>query len=154
LAVSLKTQTLTVDDATIEASPADFCLNPDTFDVIVTVTGTATFKNGAVNNATGFGPLNVPGVIGNCVFEDGSQNAGVIAGNVTLADTASNTGTIVGNVTASGSATVGGTVDGDATLSGSAQLTGDVTGTATFAGSACNSGGTAGTFDPDPPPAC
>jgi hypothetical protein len=134
LAVALTTETLVVDDAAVEdwsgVWASTLCSRP----LPITVTGTATFKNGAANSAN-YSPLQI---VGNCVFEDDS----------------SNDGTITGNVTASGTAVLGGTINGDATLSGSAQLTGTVTGTATFTGSACNSGGTAGTFVPNPPPAC
>ena len=134
LAISLTTETLVVDDAAVEDWSGVWgnMLCSDGF--AINVTGTATFKNGAANNAN-YSPLQI---VGDCVFEDNS----------------SNDGTITGNVTASGTAVIGGTINGDATLSGSSQLTGTVTGTATFTGGACNSGGTAGVFDPDPPPAC
>lgn len=137
LAISLTTAMLTVDDAVIEtypyvagvSSPGASCANGGQPTVQITVTGTATFINGAVNNAEK--------IIGNCDFTDSENN-----------------GTIMGNCTFSGSATHNGTVDGDATFSGTASMAGDVTGTATFTGSSCYTSGTAGTFVPDPPPAC
>jgi hypothetical protein len=134
LAIGLTTETLVVDDAAVEDWSGVWASTSCSAGYAITVTGTATFKNGAANHAN-YSPLQI---VGNCVFENDS----------------SNDGTITGNVTASGTAVLGGTINGDATLSGSAQLTGTVTGTATFTGSACNSGGTAGVFDPDPPPAC
>lgn len=163
LAISLTTETLTVDAATIEELMLDggggpkACANGGQYAVGITVTGTATFKNGAENHAVG--ELTNPytpyaGITGTCVFESGSKNFGTIAGNCDFSDNASNEGEITGNCTFSGSATHTGTVDGDATFSGTASMAGDVTGTATFTGSGCYTSGTAGTFDPDPPPAC
>ena len=144
LAISLTTETLTVDGGTVEATPAAACANGGQYEVEITVTGTATFTNGAVNNAA---------IIGNCDFTDSEHN-GTIAGGATFGGNATNAGTVTGNCTFSGSATNTGTVDGDATFSGTASMAGNVTGTATFTGSGCYTGGTAGTFDPDPPPAC
>lgn len=129
LAISLTTETLTVDGGTVEATPTAACSNGGQYEVEITVTGTATFSGDAVNNGT-------------------------ITGDATFSGNATNAGTVTGNCTFSGSATNTGTVDGDATFSGTASMAGDVTGTATFTGSGCYTSGTAGTFVPDPPPAC
>jgi len=162
LAISLTTETLTVDDATIEeltlvSGVPKACANGGEYAVGITVTGTATFKNGAETYVTGaFSNPSAPhaGITGNCVFESGSKNFGTIAGNCDFSDNASNEGTITGNCTFTDTAANNGTIDGDATFNGTSSMAGNVTGTATFNDDACWSSGTAGTFDPDPPPAC
>lgn len=174
LAISLTTETLTVDDATIDELMLDgfgvpkACVNGGQYAVGITVTGTATFKNGAENHAVG--ELSNPytpyaGITGSCVFESGSKNFGTIAGNCdfsdnasnegeiigdcTFADTAENNDTITGNCTFSGDAVNNGTITGDATFSGNATNAGTVTGNCTFSGSATNTGTVDGdaTFD-------
>jgi len=148
LAISLTTETLTVDDAKIEeltlvSGVPKYCANGGQYAVGITVTGTATFKNGAENNA--IGELSNPyspyaGITGHCVFESGSKNLGTIAGNCDFSDDASNEGTITGNCTFTGDAVNNGTITGDATFSGNAVNAGTVTGNCTFSGSATNNG--------------
>lgn len=163
LAISLTTEMLTVDGATIEELMLDgfgvpkACVNGGQYAVGITVTGTATFKNGAENHAVG--ELTNPytpyaGITGTCVFESGSKNFGTIAGNCDFSDDASNEGEITGDCTFADTSANNGTITGDATFSGTSQMAGNVTGTATFTGSACHASGTAGTFVPDPPPEC
>ena len=156
LAISLTTETLTVDDAAIEelaqhsSGLPKYCANGGLDDgrglaVGITVTGTATFKNGAENHAVGDTAAAVAltpfaGINGNCVFESGSKNFGTVAGNCDFSDDASNEGEIAGNCTFSGDAVNNGTITGDATFSGNATNAGTVTGNCTFAGNATNTG--------------
>ena len=165
LAISLTTETLTADDAKIEELMLDgggvpkACANGGEYAVGITVTGTATFKNGAETYVTGaFSNQSAPhaGITGNCVFESGSKNFGTIAGNCdfsdnasnegtitgdcTFADTAENNDTITGNCEFSGDAVNAGTITGDATFSGNAVNAGTVTGNATFIGDSVNNG--------------
>ena len=93
LAISLTTETLTVDGGTVEATPAAACANGGQYEVEITVTGTATFQNGAVNNAA---------IIGNCEFTDSEHN-GTITGDATFSGTASMAGDVTGTATFTGS---------------------------------------------------
>lgn len=170
LAISLTTETLTADAATIAELMLDgggvpkACANGGQYEVRIVVTGAATFINGAENLAKGEDgtaewlvfPDATAGITGDCVFESGSKNTGTIRGNCTFsddasndgkvagdctfADTAENSGSIWGNCTFSGDAVNNGTITGDATFSGNATNAGTVTGNCTFSGSATNTG--------------
>ena len=112
--------------------------------IAITVTGDATFNDGAFNNAwalTGDATFNGysynnANVTGDATFNDGSLNfGGTVGGDVTfnVASTMSG-GSVSGNATFSGNAKqTGGTVTGNATFNGSSRMEGgSVEGNSTF----------------------
>jgi len=78
----------------VEATPAAACSNGGQYEVEITVTGTATFTNGAINNAA---------IIGNCDFTDSEHN-GTVDGDATFSGTASMAGDVTGTATFTDSA--------------------------------------------------
>ena len=82
-----------------------------TFNINLTVLGTATFANDSINNGT---------ITGNAIFNNTSSNPGTVSGNATFNETSSNGGTVSGNATWSSAAFTNfvlGTVSGTKTFS-------------------------------------